>query len=130
MRTHADATIEGVKWEEKPYDEKDGVKLARASVVQRYHGDIEGEATLEYLLAYGTDGATNFVGIERVVGRIGGRSGSFVIESRGVWRDGRAKASQNVVPESATGELHGLRGEGGYEATHDHHPTALDYWFE
>ena len=130
MRTRATATIEGRGWDEQPYDERDGVKLARASVRQAYHGEIEGEATLEYLMVYRTDGAASFVGLERVVGRVGGRSGSFVLQSSGVWQHGVAKAAQSVVPGSGTGELRGLRGEGGYEATHDHHPTTLEYWFE
>jgi hypothetical protein len=130
MRTRAIATIEGKSWEERPYDEREGVKLARASVVQTYHGDIEGEARLEYLMAYRVDGAASFVGLERVVGRIGGRSGSFVLQSSGGWQDGTARAEQFVVPGSGTGELHGLRGEGSYEATHTEHPTTLDYWFE
>ena len=130
MRTRATATIEGKGWDEQPYDEREGVKLARASVTQAYHGDIEGEAALEYLMAYRTDGAASFVGLERVVGRIGGRSGSFVLQSSGVWRDGTARAEQVVVPGSGTGELRGLRGEGSYEATQTEHPTWLDYWFE
>ena len=72
----------------------------------------------------------SFVGLERVVGRVGGRSGSFVLESRGVWRDATARAEQLVGPGSGSGELRGLRGEGSYEATHTAHPTTLDYWFE
>jgi hypothetical protein len=36
-----------------------------------------------------------------------------------------------VVPGSGTGELAGLRGEGGFEAALGEHASiTLDYWFE
>jgi hypothetical protein len=130
MRTRASATIEGKGWDEQPFAEGDGVKLARAKVRQAYRGDIEGEATLEYLMVYPADGPVTFLGVERVVGRVGERAGSFVLESRGIWQDGTARAEQRVVPGSGTGDLRGLRGEGSYSATHDEHPTVLEYWFE
>jgi hypothetical protein len=130
VRTRASATIDGKSWDEQPFAEGDGVKLAHAKVSQLYHGDIEGEATLEYLLVYRTDGAASFVGVERIVGRVGERAGSFVLQSSGIWRDGTASAEQQVVPGSGTGDLSGLRGEGSYTATHTEHPTVLEYWFE
>ena len=52
MSTHATGTFETKTWDEKPYSETGGgLKLARASVADIFRGDIEGEATLEYLLA-------------------------------------------------------------------------------
>jgi hypothetical protein len=44
----------------EPYDQRDGgTALTRASVAVSYHGDIEGEGTLEYQMAYpGDDSAT------------------------------------------------------------------------
>jgi Protein of unknown function (DUF3224) len=36
-----------------------------------------------------------------------------------------------VIPGAATGELAGLRGEGGFEAElGEHAAVTLDYWFE
>ena len=59
-------------WDEKPYGEATGsAKTTRASVAKVYHGEIEGEGALEYLMAYAQDGSASFVGMERVVGRLG-----------------------------------------------------------
>jgi hypothetical protein len=107
-----------------------GLKLARASVADTFHGDIEGEATLEYLLAYREDGSASFVGLERVVGRVGSRSGSFVLQHSGTVEGGKVQATWSVLPGHGTGELQGLRGSGGYlwEGQHGQ-PTSytLDY---
>ncbi|HEV8194253.1 MAG TPA: DUF3224 domain-containing protein, partial [Ktedonobacterales bacterium] len=84
MSTHAEGTIEMKSWEERPYAEAEGTpKLARANGSDRYHGDIEGEATFEYLMMYHDDGAATYVGLERVVGRLGERQGSFVLQLGG-----------------------------------------------
>ncbi len=131
MRTHATATFEVKSWEEKPYNEMEGgPKLTRASVAKSFQGDIEGEGTLEYLMIYRDDGSASFVGLERVVGSVGKRSGSFVLQHSGTFEGGTAKATWSVVPGSGTGELRGLRGEGGFVSAHaQRYPMTLDYDF-
>ena len=67
MTTHAKATFALSAWDEKPYDEMNGVpKLTRASVNKSYQGDITGEGKLEYLMMYRDDGSASFIGMERV----------------------------------------------------------------
>ena len=133
MSTHATATFEVKSWDEQPYQEfEGGAKLTGASVTTSYHGDIEGEGTLEYLMFYGEDGSASFVGLERVAGRVGNRSGSFVLRHSGAYEGGTAKGTYVVVPGSGTGDLRGLRGEGGF-ALSGHaqlYPITLDYDFE
>ena len=74
MTTHTTATFEVKSWDEKPYHESDGqLKLTRASVSKAFHGDLEGESTLEYLMAYPGNGSACFVGLEHVVGRLDDR---------------------------------------------------------
>ncbi len=116
-------------WDEKPYSEgPDLPKLTRATVAKTLTGDLEGEGQVEYLMVYRSDGTATFVGFERVVGRLGGRSGSFVLQRTGVFEEGQAKESYSVVPGSATGELRGLRGEGRSAVGHGlEHPFTLDY---
>ena len=132
MSTHATATFEVKSWDEKPYDEMDGApKLTRASITKSFEGDIEGEATLEYLMVHRDDGSANFVGLERIVGRLGDRSGSFVLQHSGTFEGGTAKATWFVVPGSGTGDMRGLRGEGGFASGHaDSYLITLDYDFE
>jgi hypothetical protein len=79
-------------------------------------------------MMYRSDGTATFVGLERVVGKIGGKSGSFVLQRTGVFEDGQAKESYSVVPGSATGELQGLRGDGTSSVGHGmEHPFTLSY---
>ena len=137
MSTQAKATFEIKNWDEKtwegqPYNEVSGAKITRAEVTKSLQGDIEGESTLQYLMSYHENGGVSFVGLERVVGSVGGRSGSFVLQRIGADEDGVVKETYSVVPGSGTGELQGLRGTGsaslGEQA--DRYPFTLDYDFE
>jgi hypothetical protein len=79
-------------------------------------------------MMYRADGTATFVGLERITGRIAGKSGSFVLQRTGVFENGQAKESYSVVPGSGTGQLLGLRGEGRSAVGHgSEHPFALDY---
>jgi hypothetical protein len=134
VSTHASAIFEIEKWDEKPYQEiEGGSKLTRASVTKAYRGDITGDATSESLMFYRTDGSAVFNGLERIVGSLGGRAGSFVLQASGIYRDGTATCDCTVVPDSGSGELRGLRGEGRYVAGHGDYPNVpftLDYSFD
>jgi hypothetical protein len=132
MQKHAKATFGIKSWDEKPYDEVEGApKLMRASVTKSYQGDIEGAGKLEYLMMYRTAGSASFMGLERVTGSIGGRSGSFVLQHSGTFEDGVAKVTVTIVPGSGTGGLRGMRGEGGFNVGHQPpYIMTLDYGFE
>jgi hypothetical protein len=79
-------------------------------------------------MMYRSDGSATFVGLERVVGGIAGKIGSFVLQRTGVFEDGQAKESYSVIPGSGTGELAGLVGEGRSAVGHGmEHPFMLDY---
>src|SRR5436190_14784628 len=91
LKTHAKATFALNAWDEKPYNEMNGLpKLTRVSVTKSYQGDIKGEGKLEYLMMYRDDGSASFIGLERVVGSVGGRSGSFVLQHGGTFEGGVA----------------------------------------
>ena len=116
-------------WDEKPYGEGLGLpKLTRATVTKTFTGDLEGEGQVEYLMVYRGDSSATFVGLERVVGRLAGRTGSFVLQRTGVFVGGQAKEAYTVVPGSATGDLQGLRGDGSSAVGHGaEHPFTLNY---
>jgi hypothetical protein len=120
-------TITG--WDEKPYSEgPDLPKLTRATVTKTFTGDIAGEGHVEFLMMYRSDGTATFVGLERVVGQVAGKAGSFVLQRTGVFEDGMAKESYVVIPGSGTGDLQGLRGEGTSAVGHGmEHPLTLNY---
>jgi Protein of unknown function (DUF3224) len=106
------------EWNEDAYEEHDGRRLTRASVSQRFEGDIAGEGAAEWLMAYQADGRARFVGFQLVNGEVAGRRGTLVLETAGEF-DGRlARWDATVVPGSSTGELTGARGTGKFEAPH------------
>ena len=131
-KTHAKATFAVNAWEEKPYNEMNGLpKLTRAGVTKSYQGDITGDGKLEYLMMYRDDGSASFIGLERVVGSVAGRSGSFVLQHSGTFKGGVATVTLVVVPDSGTGELRGLRGNGEFAVGHQQpYSMTLDYDFE
>lgn len=129
MKKLAKAVFEITNWDEKPFSEMPGApKLTRASVRKAYTGDIEGEGTLEYLMAYGHDGSASFVGIERFVGRVGQKRGNLVFQHVGIFRDGVVESTWSVVPNSGTEDLKGLRGEVKSALGHaKSYPVELNY---
>lgn len=111
------ASFEIASWDESPFDEGEGVgKLTKASVGRTYTGDIDGESVTEWVMAYRLDETATFVGIERIRGRVAGREGSVVLQHVGEFREGAATATLTVVPDSGTGELAGVAGEGRFVA--------------
>jgi hypothetical protein len=128
MKT-ANARFAIKSWDEKPYSEGPGLpKLTRASVVKTFSGDIAGEGQVEYLMIYRSDGSATFVGLERISGRIGDKTGSFVLQRVGVFENGQAKETYSVIPGSGTGDLHGLRGDGSSAVGHAaEYPFVLSY---
>lgn len=132
MSRRAQATFQITSWDEKPIGESEAMpKLTRATVTKSFSGDIEGEGSLEYLMMYRADGTASFVGLERVVGRLEGRSGSFVLQHTGAFEGGTARATWVVVPGSGTGDLGGLRGEGSFASGHaERYGMTLDYDLE
>ena len=129
MRKSANARFAIKSWDETPYSEGQGQpKLTRASVTKTYTGDIDGEGQVEYLMMYRRDGSATFVGLERVVGRIAGKTGTFVLQRTGVFEGGQAKESYSVIPGSATGDLQDLVGDGSSAVGHGmEHPFTLSY---
>ena len=129
MTKNAHARFAIKSWDEKPYSEgEDRPKLTRANVAKTYTGDLEGEGQVEYLMMYRSDGSATFVGLERVTGRLGGRTGSFVLERTGVFEGGLAKESYSVIHGSGTAELAGLTGEGKTSVGHGmEHPFTLNW---
>jgi hypothetical protein len=75
---------------------------------------IEGMAVVRYTAVTLCDGTRRFSGVLSVTGRIGDRGGSFVLEDQGTGSTQETNARWTVVRGSATGELVGLTGDGGW----------------
>jgi hypothetical protein len=116
------ATINGgfkvTSWDENPYDEREGRRLTRASVTQHFEGDIAGEGSAQWLMAYQPDGTARFVGLQLVDGEVAGRRGTFVLETIGEFDGAVARWEAGVVSGASTGELTELTGRGRFESPH------------
>ena len=82
---------------------------------KQFSGDLEGTSKGEMLASgpppSGPKGSGGYVAMERVTGKLGGRSGSFVLQHSGTMTRGTPQLSVTVVPYSGTGELAGLEGK-------------------
>jgi hypothetical protein len=127
LSTHAAGTFEIESWDEQPYDEYDGTRLTKS-----FSGDVEGESAAELLMVYGSkEGSAAYVGLERVTDSVHGRSGTFVLRHSAAMERGEGKSSLDMVPDSGTGELCGLRGEARISVEPGGgHSFTLDYDFE
>jgi hypothetical protein len=131
-QTRASAVITVHKYEPSAYDDPaDGPVLTRIHVLESFDGDIQGEGEVEFLQAGRADGSASFVGIERVSGKVGSREGTFLLQDAGTVQGSVVSGDWFVVPGSGTGQLAGLRGEGGFRADFGAGAQVhLDYWFE
>jgi len=117
MNHSAETTFEVNSRVEDEYDAREGARrLTRAREVRVYEGALEGEGTAEYLMMYREDGSASFVGLERIEGTLGDRTGSFVLQHIGTHEDGVARETLSVIAGSGTAQLLGLIGGGVFES--------------
>ncbi len=89
----------------------EGTLPDRLTIDKQFHGDLEGTSHGQMLAATtAVTGSAGYVAIERVRGRLAGRSGSFVLQHSGTLERGTPHLSVTVVPDSGTEELAGLAG--------------------
>ncbi|TMB94655.1 MAG: DUF3224 domain-containing protein [Chloroflexi bacterium] len=119
-------------WDEKTYEElPNGGKLSEAKVTQHFSGDIIGEGNVIWLMAYPSANTAHFVGIQRFVGTVGGKKGSFVAETIGDFDGKVAKWRCSILTGSGTDKLSGISGEGAFEAPHGSRAEyRIEYEFE
>jgi hypothetical protein len=130
-RARAEATIAVQSSEATPYDETGGPALVEVRLSETFAGDIEGESPVRALQVLRDDHSATLVSVQRFRGKLGGRQGTFVLQGQEVVAQGKIKATWSVVPGSGTGELSGLRGEGGFDGEFGKGSHGrLDYWFE
>jgi len=130
-RVRAEAKITVHSSEAKPYDQTASPELLELSLSETFSGDMDGESTVRALQVQRDDRSASMVSVQRFCGKLGGRQGTFILQGSEIVENGKIKATWFVIPRSGTGDLSGLRGEGGFEG---HFGKAsdgtLDYWFE
>lgn len=130
-RKHAAAKITVQSSEATPYDQTGGPALVEIHLNEMFTGDIDGESPVRAFEVRRDDQSASLVSMQRFHGKLGGRQGSFVLQGQETVEKGKIKATWVVVPGSGTGDLSGLRGEGGFEGDFGKGSDGtLDYWFE
>jgi hypothetical protein len=132
-RKRAVGRITVATYEPSVFDERQngGPNLTEIHVTEAFAGDLLGNGTARFLQTAFADGSASFVGVERVVGSVAGREGSFVLQDAGTVQGSTVSGEWFVVPGSGTGNLTGLRGEGGFVAKlGEDADVSLEYWFE
>jgi hypothetical protein len=85
--------------------------IGRMSLDKQFYGDLEAASKGEMLTAMTeTKGSAGYVAIEKVVGTLHGRSGTFFLQHNATMTRGVGALAIVVVPDSGTGELVGLSG--------------------
>jgi len=129
MKLKTESTFKITGWDEETISEQEeSGKLTRAHVTKSYQGGLQGDGVVEYVMAHKSDGSATFMGYEKVEASINDKSGSFVFEHRGEFKDGIVDSVWSIVEDSGTGELKGISGTVNFKAGHqDEYPITLDY---
>jgi hypothetical protein len=112
------------KWDEKPYDViENRMKSTKVSAEFAFSGDLEGTASVEYLMFYKAfdpadphRSVAQYVGLIQFAGTLKGKLGSFAMIDGGTYEAGAAISKVSLVAGSGTGELSKITGEGSYKA--------------
>jgi hypothetical protein len=125
----ASGTFTITAWDEEPWDEMGGARLTRAHVTKAFDGEIVGTSVAELLLAYSFEATSRaYVGFERIVATIGGKSGSFVLHHTATTSNAGQAVSWHIVPDTGTGDFSTIAGEAQIVVTPDGgHTFTLDY---
>jgi len=132
MNPLAVGTFEVTMNPEPPYDQNEGASIGRVSIKKQFSGDLRASSTVEMIGARSllVKGSAGYVAIERVVGSLRGKSGSFVLQHSGTMTRGKGELSVSVVPDSGTGELKGISGRMTIEISDGNHAYAFEYSFD
>jgi len=124
---HAKGTFD-VQLTPQKADAAETAGFSRYSGDKQFHGDFEGTSKVEMLAAQTeTKGSAGYVAMERVTGKLKGRSGSFILQHSGTMDRGAQSLSVSVVPDSGTAELKGITGKMNIIIADGKHSYEFDY---
>ena len=102
--------------------------VGRMTLDKVFHGALEATSKGQ-MLAVMTEvqGSAGYVAMERVNGKLDGRSGTFALQHSGTMTRGKPELIITVVPDSGTGELAGLSGRMTIDIVEGKHFYKFDY---
>ena len=128
MSARASGTFDVKLTPRAPDDHADSAPVGRLSLDKQFHGDLEA-VSVGQMLAIRTDikDSAGYVAMERVSGKLHGRSGSFALQHSGSMDRGAKRLSVSVVPDSGSGELLGINGTMSIDITEGKHFYGFEY---
>jgi hypothetical protein len=110
---YASGTFEIKTWVETEVTAlPNGAKVIHLAATNDFTGDLIGTAQAEEEHFVRADGTRDFAGLIVVTGTLAGRTGAFVIRTTGTFDGDTARSDWQIVPDSGTGGLRGIRGSG------------------
>jgi hypothetical protein len=107
----AEGSFEVVLTPESVSESGEGASIGRMSLRKIFHGDLEGTGSGEMLMVRtAVDGSAGYVAIERFAGRLGDRTGSFLLQHYGILDRNEPSLRIEIIPDSGTGDLSGITG--------------------
>jgi hypothetical protein len=114
--------------EQPPYLQDQGVRYSHVQVKKTFSGDLEGRGEVQMLSVRAEPGGAGYVAVERIVGTLHGRLGSFALLHIGTMQGNTPWARWPLVPGSGGGHLAGISGEARIEIDAEGaHTLYLDY---
>jgi hypothetical protein len=134
------ATVEVTKYAREVLDQTadSSMTVVETRLEEHFTGGLDGIGLATHLRIERSDGTGLLTCYERITGTLDGRKGSFLLEATGFTDQHRhVHGRWEVIPNSGTGQLSGLRGYAAFAATPDtasktgwSADTSLTYWFE
>lgn len=113
---------------EPPFSSEDGVLLGRMEFDKVFQGALE--ATSVVYMTYARtpiESSAGYVAVERIVGTLDGRTGSFVVLHTGLMDEGELSLDVPIVAKSGTGELANITGYMTIEESDGEHRYTVEY---
>ena len=112
-----------------PQDQGADMPLSRMTIDKEFQGDLVGTSKGQMLAASSGNvkNSAGYVAIEKVTGKLDGRSGSFYLQHNGTMTRGVGELTITVIPDSGTDELVGLRGKMNIIIAEGKHSYEFEY---
>lgn len=123
-------TFEVTMQGEPPFDVHEGVSLSRASFDKKFAGPLQATSKVQMLAARtAVNDSAGYVAVERIVGTLDGKGGSFVVVHTGLMNRGARSLTIHIVPDSGTEALAGISGTMNIEIVAGQHHYEIDCAF-
>lgn len=114
-----------------PQDELEigeGATVGHSRFEKRFHGPLDATSVVHMLAVMSPmAGSGAYVAMERIIGTLHGRRGSFFAQHNGIMNRGKPSLALTVVPDTGTDELVGLSGRIAIDIVDGKHFYTFDY---